>query len=244
MRYKLKIEYDGTKYHGWQKQENLPTIQGAIEKAIFKFCAEETEIYGSGRTDKGVHAFGQIAHVDIKKETTTETIKMALNSHLRDEKIVILSVEKVAEDFHARFDAKQRFYVYKILNRPVHPALDLKRVWWIPKKLDIKKMQKASEFLLGNHDFSTFRATECQAKSPIRTLDSITFEQKKDIIIMKCNALSFLHHQVRNIIGSFIEVGLGKKKPEWIKEILEKKDRKFAGMTAPACGLYFEKITY
>ncbi len=169
---------------------------------------------------------------------------MALNSHLRDEKVVILDVGKVAEDFHARFDTTQRFYVYKILNRQVHPALDLKRVWWIPKKLNIKKMQKASKFLLGNHDFSTFRATECQAKSPIRTLDSIIFEKKNDKIIMKCNAKSFLHHQVRNIIGSLVEVGLGKQKSEWIQEILEKKNRKFAGMTAPACGLYFEKIMY
>ncbi|MHA1541002.1 MAG: tRNA pseudouridine(38-40) synthase TruA [Alphaproteobacteria bacterium] len=244
MRYKLKIEYDGTRYYGWQKQENLPTIQGAIEQAIFKFCAEKTEVYGSGRTDKGVHAFGQIAHVDIEKNTTTETIKMAINAHLRDEQIVILDVEKVAEDFHARFDAKQRFYVYKILNRSVSPALDENRVWWIPKKLNIKKMQEASKFLLGKHDFSSFRATECQAQSPIRTLDSIAFEQKNDIIIMKCNALSFLHHQVRNIIGSLVEVGIGRKNTDWIKEVLEKKDRKLAGITAPACGLYFEKIEY
>ncbi|MBN1783972.1 MAG: tRNA pseudouridine(38-40) synthase TruA [Alphaproteobacteria bacterium] len=244
MRYKITIEYDGTNYKGWQSQDGLPTVQGAIESAVFAFCQEKTEVYGSGRTDAGVHALGMTAHMDIQKETDTETIKMALNAHLREEAIVILSVEKTADEFHARFDAKQRYYLYRILNRATPPALDVDRVWWVPQKLDIEKMRAGAKHLIGQHDFSSFRAAECQAQSPIRTVDEITFEKQGNEIWMRCQARSFLHHQIRNFIGSLVEVGRGKEEPIWIKEILEKKDRTTAGPTAPACGLYFEKVEY
>ena len=244
MRYKLTIEYDGTNYKGWQRQEDLPTIQGAIEEAVFQFCQVRSEVYGSGRTDAGVHALGQVAHVDLPKEYPIRTILMALNFYLKDESVVIKSLEKILDEFHARFDAKKRHYVYRVLNRSVRSALDRNRVWWVPQKLDILAMENGVKHLIGKHDFSSFRGGSCQAKSPIRTLEKIEIKREGDEVIFTVSAISFLHHQVRNLVGSLVEVGQGKHSSDWIKETLESCDRTKAGTSAPACGLYFERVEY
>ncbi len=245
MNYKITIEYDGTRYHGWQRQEDgMPTIQSEIETAIEKFTGQKVELIGSGRTDSGVHAYGQVAHFKTEKEYDDETVKMALNNYLRDCPISIRHAERVSDDFHARFDARQRYYEYKILNRREKPALDLDKVWWVPFELDVKKMHEAGKFLIGKHDFTSFRASECQAKSPIKTVDSVEVTQSGDIISIKVSARSFLHHQIRNIAGTLVEVGKGKKDPSWIKEVLDAKNRSSAGATAPASGLYFVKVEY
>ncbi|MBN2675846.1 MAG: tRNA pseudouridine(38-40) synthase TruA [Alphaproteobacteria bacterium] len=244
MRCKLTIEYDGTGYHGWQRQDDLPTIQGAIEEAVFQFSQVKTEVYGSGRTDAGVHALGQVAHVDLPKEYPLHKIQMGLNFYLKDEGIRIVSVENTSGEFHARFDAKKRHYLYRVLNRFSESALDKNRVWWVPQDINLEAMKMASKFLIGRHDFSAFRASECQAESPVRTLDNIQIEKVNDEIHFHVSARSFLHHQVRNFVGSLIEIGQGKYPPEWIKEVLESLDRTKAGVSAPACGLYFEKVLY
>ncbi|MGN0929605.1 MAG: tRNA pseudouridine(38-40) synthase TruA [Alphaproteobacteria bacterium] len=245
-KYKLEIEYIGTKYSGWQIQDDSPSIQGAIENAIFKFCGENTECYSAGRTDAGVHAISMPAHIELSKEYDPYKILMATNFHLQqsNEDISILNIEKVPDDFHARFSCKKRYYIYKILNRPTRPIIDNQRVWWIYHPLDVKFMNKVAQNLVGLHDFSSFRASECQAKSPIKTLDEISIKRNGDLIEIKLNAKSFLHHQVRNIVGTLEMVGRHKLTEQQFIDILEAKDRTKAGPTAPACGLYFEKAEY
>lgn len=242
--YKIIIEYDGTNYYGWQRQENLPTIQEKIEEAIFNFSQEKVELTGSGRTDAGVHALGQVGNFNLKKDTNETIVLKALNAHLKNERISILSCEKVSNEFSARFSAKQRIYQYLILNRNSKPAIDVNRVWWIPKKLNVEQMQKAAKYLVGKHDFTSFRATACQAKSPIRTIDDIVIIKNEDLIYINVKAKSFLHHQIRNIAGTLADIGKEKITPEKIKEILELKDRTKAGITAPAKGLYFAAVIY
>lgn len=245
-KYKLEIEYIGTKYSGWQIQDASPSVQGAIQNAIFKFCGENTKCYSAGRTDAGVHAIRMPAHIELSKEYDPYKILMATNFHLQSENedISILNVEKVPDDFHARFSCKKRYYIYKILNRPTRPIIDNQRVWWVYHPLDSELMNKVAQNLVGLHDFSSFRAAECQAKSPVKTLDEISVKRNYDLIEIRVNAKSFLHHQVRNIVGTLEMVGRHKLTEQQFINILEAKDRTKAGPTAPASGLYFEKAEY
>ncbi len=244
MRYKLCISYDGTPFCGWQRQKSGPSIQQTIEEALAICLKKEITLFGSGRTDAGVHAYTQVAHFDFDDELNLYKLRESLNALVRPHPISIKSVEIVPDDFHARFSAKKRTYIYKIFNAPYPPALDSTRVWWYRHPLDVDKMQNAAQILVGKHDFSTFRASECQAKSPIKTIDSITFEQQNEYVIMSITAKSFLHHQVRNIIGSLVLVGANKWSQNDLKKALETKDRKAGGPTAPASGLYFYHIEY
>lgn len=244
-RIKLTIEYDGTSYSGWQRQENTPSVQEEIEKAILKFSQlPEVTLYVAGRTDAGVHALGQVAHVDMPEAFDPGTIMKAINHFLHDQPIAILSAERVSNDFHARFSACKRQYVYRVLNRRPKPTLEENRVWQVPVALDIKKMEKAAQIFVGQHDFTSFRTVHCQSKSPIKTLDSFQVIQQKDMIEFWVEAPSFLHHQVRNMVGTLVEVGKGRWEPSEIQKILKAKDRSTAGPTAPPQGLYFVKVVY
>ena len=245
-RYKITIEYDGTNLLGWQKQLDGPSVQEFVEKAIFNFCAQNTEVYGAGRTDAGVHALGQVAHFDLDTEFDTFRIKEAVNAHLRtlDAPVSILEVEKVDNNFNARFSAIGRSYIYRITNRRSPLILDKYRSWWVFVPLDVEKMREGAKYLLGHHDFSSFRAAKCQAKSPLKTLDKLEISQNGEEINFYVEAKSFLHHQVRNMVGTLKMVGDGHLSPHDIATILEKKERSAAGPTAPAHGLYLNKIFY
>lgn len=244
-RYKLTIEYDGTDYHGWQVQDNLPTIQGEIEKAIQKLCDQKQTLHCSGRTDAGVHAFAQVAHVDLPRPYEEFKIRDALNFYLKPQPIAILKAEEMGDDFHARFSTTKRSYLYKIINRYSPLTVDKNRAWQIPRKLDVEAMQEATKVLIGQHDFTTFRASECQALSPIKTLEELTVTQtESDVIEIFARSRSFLHHQVRNMVGSLKLVGDGRWSKQDLQAALEAKDRTKGGPTAPACGLYLYKIEY
>lgn len=243
-RFKITLEYDGTPFCGWQRQKDLPTVQQALEDAFHDFLGEPITVWGSGRTDTGVHAKGQVIHVDIIKPYEPFEIQGAMNKRLKNMPISLLSVEEVALDFHARFSAKARSYEYRIINQRVPPALERTRAWWVIKPLSIDKMAEAATFLIGNHDFSSFRGSHCQASSPVKTLEKLTVEKTNDGILIKAQARSFLHHQVRNMVGSLKLVGEGKWSSEKIKDILEAKDRRAAGPTAPSQGLYLMQIYY
>ena len=241
-RYKIDIEYDGTNLIGWQENQQGSSVQSLLQDAIYKFCAEKTEVYSAGRTDAGVHAICMSAHFDLEKDTTPETIMRAMNFYLNDSPVVVLNCERVADDFHARFDCVKRCYKYVVLNRPMQSVLKKNRVWWVPQKLDFKAMKSAAELLVGKHDFTSFRAAQCQAKSPIKTLDVCNITKQGDEIIFEFEARSFLHHQVRNMVGTLIEIGIGKDYD--INKIFEAKDRSAAGINAPASGLYFVRAIY
>ena len=243
-RYKITLEYDGSGYAGWQIQDNAPSIQQALKDAIFAFCGEEAVPTGAGRTDAGVHALEMTAHFDCSKTMDGFHLCQALNAHLRPQPISVLSAQIVDDDFSARFNAVARSYVYKILNRRSRPALDDKRVWWVAPELDVPAMADAAAVLIGKHDFTTFRASECQAKSPVKTLDEISIEKTGNVIIFHFKARSFLHHQVRNIVGTLKLVGEGRWNKQNVIDALNAKDRKAGGPTAPAEGLYFEKAYY
>jgi len=240
----IKIEYDGTPFVGWQSQENGDSIQHEIEIAAHKLTTRSTAVQGAGRTDAGVHAIGQAAHLDVPLKYTTRSVMMGLNSYLESKPISIVSATRVANDFNARFDAIERRYLYRMLTRAARPSLDKYRVWHLAKILDIKSMQEAAQHLEGKHDFTSFRATHCQAKSPIRTLQSLEVRAAGDEIHIIAIARSFLHNQIRNITGSLVEVGKGKWNPNRIKEILAAKDRREAGPTAPPDGLYLTDVIY
>lgn len=243
-RYKVILEYIGAGYCGWQKQKESLSLQRVIEDAIFSFSKEKVVVTVAGRTDAGVNAYGQVAHFDLNKYYDPRRLMQSINHFSRPHTIGVVSAEEVNLEFHARFSAKSRHYVYKILNRPSINIINNGFMHWVRYDLDTEKMQEAANFLLGKHDFSSFRASECQSNSPIRTLDKINIIRQGDIIEIHVSALSFLHHMVRNIVGSLILVGSGKWNPTKIKEVLEAKDRKAAGPTAPACGLYFLKVDY
>ncbi len=246
MRYKLTLEYDGTNTLGWQRQLDGPSIQEYLEKVLEILSGTHSEVAAAGRTDAGVHAIAQVAHIDFDTNMETWKIREAFNANLRqlEAPVSVLDVEVVSDDFHARFSAKGRGYIYKILNRRSPSVLQTNRVWWVPVELDVEAMKQGAKHLLGNHDFTSFRAAACQAKSPIKTLDKLDIEKIGDEIIFTVEAKSFLHHQVRNMVGTLKMVGDGKLKPEDIKTILEAKDRSKAGATAPACGLYLSKVVY
>ncbi len=246
MRYKLTLEYDGTNLLGWQRQLDGPSVQAYLEQVLELLSGIHSEVAAAGRTDAGVHALAQVAHIDFATNMEPWKIREAFNANLRqlDAPVVVLDVEPVSDDFHARFSAQGRGYIYRILNRRSASVLRNNRVWWVPIDLDIDKMRQGARYLLGNHDFTSFRAAACQAKSPIKTLDKLDIIQKDDEIVFIVEAKSFLHHQVRNMVGTLKMVGDGKLKPEDIKHILEAKDRAKAGATAPACGLYLNKVVY
>ena len=241
-RYKVILEYDGTDLIGWQENRQGPSVQSIIKDAIFGFCKQRPDVVGAGRTDAGVHAVAMTAHFDIDGEFDANTVMRALNFYLNNKPVSVLNCEIVPDEFNARFDCVARHYKYVVLNRNASPVLNKNRVYWVPRKLDVDAMRAAAQKLLGNHDFTSFRASECQAKSPIKTLDKIEITQNGDEIIFEFSARSFLHHMVRNIVGTLVEIGLGK--PYDIDEILSAKNRSAAGPTAPADGLYFIRADY
>lgn len=241
-RYKINLEYDGTNLIGWQENIDGPSVQSLLQDAIYKFCGERTNVVSAGRTDAGVHAICMTAHFDLEKEQEPNTVMRAMNFYLNNAPVSVLSCEGVDDNFHARFDCKKRFYKYVVLNRSVPAVLQKNRVWWVPQKLDIDKMKIAAQKLVGKHDFSSFRAAQCQARSPIKTLDSVVITQNGDEIVFEFSARSFLHHQVRNMVGTLIDIGLGKSYD--INEIFAAKNRSAAGVNAPASGLYFVKALY
>ena len=258
-RYKLTIEYDGTGYAGWQRQDHMPSIQGTLEGALFKFCGINAEIIGSGRTDAGVHAMAQVAHVDLPKTCDPFRMMQGMNFYLFDSdtketlgsddnipthRISILEIEEVSDNFHARFSAKQRHYRYHVINRRSHLALKAGHAWRVIEPLNIRTMHHAAQYLIGHHDFSSFRDTKCQAKSPIKTLDALNIIHSGDDIYFEISARSFLHHQVRIMVGTLAMVGKDKWKPEDIKIVLEAKDRTKAGPTAPPDGLFLVRVDY
>jgi len=243
-RYKITVEYDGTPFFGWQRQENRTTVQQRLEEAIFPLTKVFTTIYGAGRTDTGVHALGQVAHFDTEYDLDCFRVRECMNAYLRDIPIGVLSVEKVSDCFDARFSAKERSYVYKILNRRTKACICANRVWHIKGELDAKAMNLAAQHLVGRHDFSSFRAAGCQSNSPVKTLNQISVQREDDIIYINVSAKSFLYHQVRNIVGSLVLIGCGKWTEQDFVQIFHEKDRKKAGQTAPACGLYFQKVSY
>ena len=244
--YKLTIEYDGTNYVGFQKQFILPkkSIEEILENVIFSMSQEKAEIIVAGRTDAGVHALRQVINFSLEKKFKTHQIVFGLNSYLRGKNIVILTCELVDENFHARFNAKMRHYRYIIVNRSALLALQKNRAWHVPEKLDIEVMKKVSKLLIGEHDFSSFRDAECQSKSPIKTIEKIEIIKNNDEILIEVSAKSFLHHMVRNIVGTIAWMGCDKIKEEKMTEILAAKDRTKSGPNAPACGLYFVGVDY
>lgn len=243
-RYKLTIEYDGTPYSGWQRQDGPASVQQTLEEALFKFCGEETEVYCAGRTDAGVHALGQVAHIELQKPQNTFNIMQALNFHMLPHPIVVTLVEEADDDFHARFSARKRYYMYRVINRRARLGIDFNRAWHIHVPLDIARMQEAANRFIGTHDFTSFRDTACQAKSPMKTLDSFTIEKSDHEVRFYTHSRSFLHHQVRIMVGSLTMVGKGDWAPEDITRVIAAKDRKAAGPTAPAEGLFLTRVDY
>ncbi|AJY47344.1 tRNA pseudouridine(38-40) synthase TruA [Martelella endophytica] len=245
-RYRMTVEYDGTDYVGWQRQDNGRSVQGGLEAAAFRIAGEKVTIKGAGRTDSGVHAEGQVVHLDLAREWTPFTLLNALNAHLRlaRERIAVVDVAVVADDFDARFSALKRHYLYRILNRRAHAALLRKRVWWVPKPLDHEAMHEAAQRLVGHHDFTTFRSVQCQAKSPVRTLDRLDVTRDGDFIEIRASAQSFLHNQIRSFAGTLKLAGEGKMSADDVTAALEARDRSACGPVAPPEGLYFMKVDY
>jgi tRNA pseudouridine38-40 synthase len=243
-RYKLTIEYDGGPFHGWQRQSNGDSVQHALEDAVRNFCGENVQLVAAGRTDAGVHASGQVAHLDLSRLVTPETLRNALNYHLRPRPVTVLAAAAVADDFHARFSAKARHYLYRIVNRRAPLALEAGRAWQVPAPLDAEIMQEAAQRLIGRHDFTSFRSALCQARSPVKTLDRLTIRRLGDRIEIAALARSFLHHQVRNMVGTLKLIGEGRFPVSHVEAALAARDRAAAGPTAPACGLYLMRVDY
>ena len=243
-RYRLTLEYDGGGFVGWQRQDNGVSVQGALEDAIEKLSGERVTVTGAGRTDSGVHALGQVAHFDLVKEFTGDRIRDALNFHVRPAAIAILDAAVAAPDFHARFSARSRHYLYRILTRRPPPVLEAGRVWHVVHALDADAMHHAAQALVGRHDFTTFRAAECQANSPVKTLDVLSVRRAADEIHIEASARSFLHHQVRSMVGSLKLVGEGKWRARDLADALAASDRARCGPVAPADGLYLVRVDY
>ena len=245
-RYRLDIEYDGAAFAGWQRQADLPTVQGAIEAAALAFCREAISLRGAGRTDAGVHATGQVAHFTVNREWPADTVRDALNARLKmtGNAVAILAVNQVSDEFDARFSAIGRHYLYRILNRRAPAALEKGKAWWVPRTLDARAMHEAAQLLLGKHDFTAFRSAQCQANSPVRTLDRLDVRQDGDIIEIVASARSFLHNQVRSIVGSLKRVGEGGWKPRDVREALDARNRAACAGIATAEGLYLTRVDY
>jgi len=243
-RYKLIVEYDGAPFSGWQIQADQRTVQGTLAAAIEAFTGEKVNLQGAGRTDAGVHARGQVAHMDLAKDWDTDTVRDALNAHLRPYPVAILTAEKVAADFNARTSAIKRHYRYRILNRRADLTLDAGHAWRVPRPLDTAAMQAAAQRLVGKHDFTTFRSTECQAKSPVKTLDRFDVERHGDEVDILASARSFLHNQVRSMVGSLVAVGEGRWSADDLQRALDARDRTACGQVAPPDGLYLMRVDY
>jgi len=243
-RYKIKIEYEGTPFVGWQFQKNGQSIQEVLQRAIFNFSGEKAIVTGAGRTDSGVHALAQTAHFDLKKKMRKKNLLLAINQNIRNKSVTVLKINKVNKKFHARHDAKKRTYLYLIINRQSPLALQKNKAWHIRKKLDVKAMKKGAKLLLGTHDFSTFRAASCGAKSPIRTMEKISIKKNKEKITLKFISKSFLQQQVRSMVGCIKYLGDGKWKLNDFKKSFKSKNRLKCAPPAPACGLYLTKIKY
>ncbi len=244
-RFAIKLEYDGTPFMGWQYQEHGPSAQAVVMAAFKAFTGEDLTIYASGRTDAGVHALGQVIHADISSDRfDANRVREALNGCLRPHPVAALDVIEVDEEFHARFSCTGRAYRYVIINRRPGLTLDRQRAWLVKSRLDADAMNEAAQALVGNHDFTSFRAILCQAKSPVKTLDSLRVWRTGERVIIETAARSFLHNQVRNMVGTLVEVGAGRKPVSWVKEVLEAKNRQVSGPKAPACGLYFLRASY
>jgi len=243
-RYKLTIEYDGTPFVGWQAQDNGPSVQGLLTDAIAAFAGERAVVSGAGRTDAGVHALGQVAHVDLARDWDGETVRDAINFHLRPHPVAVLAAERAADTFDARFSAVKRHYLYRIVNRRADLTLDQSRAWRIPRPLDSAAMHAAAQHLVGRHDFTTFRAAECQAKSPVKTLGQLDVARDGEELRVTASARSFLQHQVRSMVGSLVHVGEGKWTAADLASALAARDRSRCGQVAPPHGLYLVRVDY
>ena len=243
-RYKLTIEYDGAPFCGWQYQADRITVQGVLTDAVASLTGERVLVQGAGRTDAGVHARGQVAHIDLARAWETDTVRDALNAHLRPHPVAVLKAEQVADDFNARMSAIKRHYVYRIVNRRADLTVDLGHAWRVPRPLDVEAMQAAARHLVGKHDFTTFRSTECQAKSPVKTLDRLDIVRAGDIVEVHASARSFLHNQVRSMVGSLVLVGDGKWTPDDLARARDARDRAACGPVAPPDGLYLVRVDY
>lgn len=243
-RYKLTIEYDGAPFAGWQVQADRLTVQGVLTAAVEALSGERVLVQGAGRTDAGVHARGQVAHVDLAKEWDSDTVRDALNAHLRPHPVAVLAAERAADDFDARRSAQRRHYLYRIVNRRPDLTVDAGRAWRIPRPLDAAAMHDAAQHLVGKHDFTTFRSTECQAKSPVKTLDMLKVERRGDRVEISASARSFLHNQVRSMVGSLVLVGEGKWNADDLQRALEARNRTACGPVAPPDGLYLMQVDY
>ena len=243
-RYKLTIEYDGAPFCGWQIQADQLTVQGVLTAAIEALSGLKTLVQGAGRTDAGVHARAQVAHVDLAKDWDTDTIRDALNAHLRPHPVAVLAAERAADDFNARTSAVKRHYLYRIINRRADLTFDLKYAWRVPRPLDAAAMHAAAQRLVGKHDFTTFRSTECQAASPVKTLDRLNVVRNGEEVHVLTSARSFLHNQVRSMVGSLVMVGIGAWSADDLAKALDARDRAACGQVAPPDGLYLMKVDY
>jgi tRNA pseudouridine38-40 synthase len=243
-RYRLLIEYDGRPYCGYQAQAGLPSVQGTLEAAITGFCGEDIRVHAAGRTDTGVHATGQVVHVDLTRDWPVDTVRKALNAHLMPHPVCVLQADLAPEGWHARFSATERRYRYRILSRQSPPALDQGRVWYVRKPLDAEAMHDAAQALVGHHDFTTFRDLACQARSPIKTLDVATVRREGDEVILDFASRSFLHRQVRSMTGTLAQVGVGRWRRADVAAALAARDRKACGPVAPPDGLYLTYVGY
>ena len=243
-RYKIKVEYEGTPFVGWQFQKNGQSIQEVLQKAIFNFSKENVIITGAGRTDSGVHALAQIAHFDLKKKIQKKNLLPAINQNISNKSVTVLKVNRVNKNFHARHDAQKRTYEYLIINRQSPLTLQKNKAWHIRKKLDIKAMKKGAKLLLGTHDFSTYRAASCGAKSPVRTMEKILIKKNKDKISLQFTSRSFLQQQVRSMVGCIKYLGKGKWSIDTFQKVFKSKKRSKCAPPAPACGLYLKNIIY
>ena len=245
-RYRLDIEYDGSPYAGWQRQNGQHTVQAALEQAVAAFCGEEVSLRGAGRTDAGVHALGQVAHLDLIRDWPADTVRDAVNAHLTSagETVSVLAATLVGDDFDARFSALRRHYLYRIVSRRAPLALARRQAWWVPKPLDAEAMHEAAQALVGKHDFTTFRSVQCQAKSPVKTLDRLDVTRVGEAIEFRATARSFLHNQVRSMVGTLKRVGEGAWSAADVKAALETCNRSACGPVAPPDGLYLVKVDY
>jgi tRNA pseudouridine38-40 synthase len=243
-RYRLLIEYDGRPFHGFQAQDNLASVQGALEAAVLAFCGERVRVGAAGRTDAGVHAEGQVVQLDLTRDWPDETVRNALNAHLVPAPVAVLAVERASDAWSARFSATGRRYRYRILNRAAPPALDQGRVWHVKKPLDAETMHAAAQVLVGHHDFTTFRDLACQAKSPIKTLDVAAVRREGSEVVLEFASRSFLHRQVRSMTGTLAEVGIGRWSRQDVADALAARDRRACGPVAPAHGLYLTWVEY
>ena len=243
-RYKIKIEYDGTPFVGWQFQKNGQSVQEVLQKSIFNLSGEKVIVTGAGRTDSGVHALAQVAHFNLKKKIKRKNLLPAINQNIGDKPVTVLKINKANKNFHARFDAKKRTYQYIIINRQSPLTLQKNKAWHIRKKLDVKAMKKGAKLLLGTHDFSTFRASSCGAKSPIKTMENISIKKNKEKITFKFTSRSFLQQQVRSMVGCIKYLGAGKWNLAVFRKSFKSRNRLKCATPAPACGLYLTKISY